>query len=556
MPGWLQPWLADHWGVLLAGCLAIACAWLWWRGARLGAAHRALDREHQQLAESEGRYRLLLELAGEGVWLFDPAGNTIFANPAMERMLGCDTLQRRSLFDFVYPEALAAARERLRLRIAGDRAQREFRWRRADGEPVESLISTSVLRDAQGQVIGLMGVVIDISERVRIDRELTRLNRDLGLRVEERTRELEESNRELAREIVVREYVQVELAASNERLNHYVHELRKHTGDITRLNQLADALHASNTHAELIAALSAYCREGLGCDGGVLYEWHDEQLQVLEGAWGCLEGLGPVFLGGAQAALQQGQLLPAAPTEHSLELAAADPAAPFNLCMPLRARERAAGALVLTRRGSFWSGDPVTDRRLEQILLALADHVALAMANLNLVEQLREQSFSDALTGLYNRRYFYEQIGREIALWGRQRQPFALMMIDIDHFKSFNDRYGHNVGDEVLVQVAKLLHRHTRRSDSACRLGGEEFVVLMPGAEQQLALERAELIRTEVKALRIEGTPVGESVSISVGVAVYPQHGEGSNALMRAADEALYESKRCGRDRISLAGGN
>src|SRR5690606_31584187 len=148
----------------------------------------------------------------------------------------------------------------------------------------------------------------------------------------------------------------------------------------------------------------------------------------------------------------------------------------------------------------------------------------------------------------------YEQIGRELALFQRTRQPFALLMLDIDHFKSFNDRYGHHVGDQVLVQVAQQLRHHTRRSDSACRLGGEEFVVLMPGAEARQGLERAETIRQAVKGLRIEGLPVGESISVSLGVAIYPDHGVEGDALLRAADAALYASKRLGRDRTSLAG--
>src|SRR5690606_36451659 len=136
---------------------------------------------------------------------------------------------------------------------------------------VHTLVASSVTRDALGRREGLMAVVTDISERVATSAELNRVNLELGRRVAERTRALEESNRELAREIVVREYVQAELAASNERLNHYVHELQRHTEDIGRLNRLADALHGSDSHAGLLAALADYCREALGCDGGVLY---------------------------------------------------------------------------------------------------------------------------------------------------------------------------------------------------------------------------------------------------------------------------------------------
>jgi diguanylate cyclase (GGDEF)-like protein/PAS domain S-box-containing protein len=476
----------------------------------------------------------------------------------MARMLGCDSLDGRGVFDFVFGEERAQLRERLRHRLShggdSDRSRREHRWRRADGGEVHTLVASSVMRNAGGASEGLMAVVTDISDRVATSAALKRLNLELGRRVTERTCALEESNRELAREIVVREYVQAELAASNERLNHYVHELQRHTEDISRLNRLADALYGSDSHAELLDALGRYCNEALGCDGGVLYQWRAERLDVVEGPWGELEGLGPVFLAGALAALEQGQPVPPAPVGHCLELAAADPHARTTLCLPLRLREQHAGALVLTRTGPFWSGDATSDRRREQLLRALAEHVAQALGNLGLVERLREQSFNDALTGLYNRRYFHEQISRELALWQRSREPFALLMLDIDHFKSFNDRHGHHIGDQVLVMVAEQLRRHTRRSDSACRLGGEEFVVLMPGAGASLALARAETIRGAVKALRFDGMAVGESISVSLGVAVYPDHGAADGeALLRAADEALYKSKRLGRDRTSLA---
>ena len=178
-------------------------------------AYQQLAEQHRLLSESESRFRVLIETAAEGVWVVDRDGVTTFANAAMGEMLGCsETLVGRSLFDFIFAEEQVSVQARFELRLAGDCQRLEFRWRRVDGTPLHTLISTSVLLTPNGRISGLMGLITDISEIVALREQLQSLNLELGQRVELRTRELEESNRELAREIVVREYVQSELALS------------------------------------------------------------------------------------------------------------------------------------------------------------------------------------------------------------------------------------------------------------------------------------------------------------------------------------------------------
>jgi diguanylate cyclase (GGDEF)-like protein len=304
----------------------------------------------------------------------------------------------------------------------------------------------------------------------------------------------------------------------------------------------------------LLQVLQRGCREFFEADGGAVFEWHENELCLLESGWGDGGELIWSPQQDALVALAQGKLFPDCVEQQDLCGDRVATSRGFILCAPLHSRGAGVGALVMVRRDAFWRGDSIADQKLEQIVRALAEHTALALNNLTLREQLLEQSLSDPLTGLYNRRYLYEQMAHEMALWERSHQAFALILLDIDHFKSFNDRYGHDIGDEVLIALADLLHQHVRKSDVACRLGGEEFVVLMSGADQKRALARAEAIRNAVKKLVVPGVGPEHTISVSVGVAVYPDHGNNSHRLVRAADQALYESKRRGRDRTSLAG--
>ena len=188
---------------------------------------------------------------------------------------------------------------------------------------------------------------------------------------------------------------------------------------------------------------------------------------------------------------------------------------------------------------------------------------ALALANQQLSEQirenealqalLREQAVHDPLTGLYNRRYLDEIAGRELTRARREKTPVTLAVLDIDHFKGINDRYGHQGGDRVLVELAELLRAHIRSTDIACRIGGEEFLLLLPNLPLRAAIERAERLRQAFAALPVHFDEWTLRATLSIGLAGYPDHGDTVDFLIRAADEALYEAKRRGRDRVEIA---
>ncbi|MBI5952848.1 MAG: PAS domain S-box protein [Chloroflexi bacterium] len=172
--------------------------------------------------------------------------------------------------------------------------------------------------------------------------------------------------------------------------------------------------------------------------------------------------------------------------------------------------------------------------------------------NLKLQEILREQAIRDPLTGLYNRRYLYETMGRELARARREKYPISFMMMDIDRFKQVNDTYGHDAGDMVLVALADLLHTHTRQGDIACRYGGEEFLVIMLRVGETDAKRRAEEIRNSFNDLHMDYDNTKLSASISIGVAFYPRDGSDSDAVIKAADTAMYQAKHAGRNCVRV----
>lgn len=166
------------------------------------------------------------------------------------------------------------------------------------------------------------------------------------------------------------------------------------------------------------------------------------------------------------------------------------------------------------------------------------------------IDRLRADADLDALTGLANRRRFRVALAREVERWRRYRVPCALLMLDIDHLKPINDRFGHPVGDMVIRQIAQTLREVSRDNDTAARLGGEEFALLLAGVDLQRAVAAAERLRGVLSSKRVEG--VG-TVTVSIGVAGCPENATSERMLYSASDDALYVSKNAGRDRVSVA---
>ncbi len=168
-------------------------------------------------------------------------------------------------------------------------------------------------------------------------------------------------------------------------------------------------------------------------------------------------------------------------------------------------------------------------------------------------EKLEEQAIRDPLTGVYNRRFLAETLDTELAQSTKNSTPVSVMILDIDHFKKFNDTYGHKCGDIVLQALAKQLVAEARRGDVVCRYGGEEFTILMPNLSLEAAYERADKWRKNFAATLVEFEGQLLSTTFSAGVACFPIHGTTGEAILQAADHVLYESKHKGRNQVNVA---
>jgi diguanylate cyclase (GGDEF)-like protein len=221
------------------------------------------------------------------------------------------------------------------------------------------------------------------------------------------------------------------------------------------------------------------------------------------------------------------------------------------LCIPVLAHGETVGLMHLRARAGKSVDDFREGRKLAQMC---AEQISLAIANVRMRDQLQDQSIRDPLTGLYNRRHLTDSLRRALAARQRNGAELSVVAIDIDHFKRFNDNHGHDAGDMVLRAVGAALSALCDRDDLACRIGGEELMVLLPDTGAAAALQRAEAMRAAVEAITVRyGEKTLPRVTISLGVAVAPQHGTLPQDLMRVADNALYAAKDQGRNQVVLA---
>jgi diguanylate cyclase (GGDEF)-like protein/PAS domain S-box-containing protein len=335
-----------------------------------------------------------------------------------------------------------------------------------------------------------------------------------------------------------------------------LHEVEHLNRQVTLLGELTGFLQACPSAQEAFACIGEFGPRLFPDSAGALFLADDDGRAWLEhGGWGGMGQAGESFGAGDCWALRRSRAYRVdAPAEalccpHVRAHAVHDRA---YACLPLTAQGKTFGLLHLNHAPSTLSADAA--ERRHGMAVAMADQIALAIANVQLREQLLQQSIRDPLTGLFNRRHLQEALFRELARCKRERAPAALLMVDVDHFKRCNDRYGHPAGDAVLQAVAKVLEAHVRQGELACRFGGEEFAVLLPGCDLDGGLRVGARILEGVRAL----VPVHENrpldrVTVSLGLAVFPQDGSTPQSLVEAADAALYAAKEEGRDRLAVA---
>ena len=325
------------------------------------------------------------------------------------------------------------------------------------------------------------------------------------------------------------------------------------TQEMDGLQRLGEMLHACNDPDEAYRIAATLAPQLFPAMSGVVWSMHKSHSHLSPvAAWGALDVAtwGPPFPPDECWALRGGKAYLV--EQHGIQIRcphtpATAPAA--TLCVPLVAHGEILGVVQLG------SAQGVIAEATQSLAEAACEQLALALSNLRLRDDLRQQSIRDALTGLFNRRYLEETLQRELARALRAGGKVGVLMVDVDHFKRLNDTEGHDAGDAVLRKLGETLAATFRASDIACRYGGEEFVVVLPDIKLPDLPARAELLRENVQRMTVlvSGKMLG-TVSVSIGAAVFPEHGDSAAGLLHNADQALYRAKREGRNRVVLAG--
>lgn len=324
-------------------------------------------------------------------------------------------------------------------------------------------------------------------------------------------------------------------------------ELRRRRHDLDALTLLTERVERAARPAAVAQLLLDAVVSTYGLKRGVVLTVHDRRLELLASS----EPLPDTVRAGRSDAVDRAHAAHSTLLLRALEpaedpwLATLLPGAGTVMVVPMTADSRPLGALVVEGGGRVQA-----QRRLVGGLERSAAYGALALRNAALMESVQRLAATDGLTKIANRRAFEDTLERELARATRGAEHVSLVMVDLDHFKSLNDSLGHQAGDEVLRNAAAALACECREFDTPARYGGEEFAVILPGCGPDQAFEIAERLRRAVSAM-----PSSRPVTASAGAATFPAHAGDAETLVRAADEALYASKRAGRDRTTVSAG-
>ena len=494
--------------------------------------------------EHELYFRTLSEAVPEIMWTAGPDGLDDYFNRRWFDYTGLTFEQSRGTgwTVAVHPDDLAPCLEKWEnARRRAETYTVEYRLRGVDGAFRWFLCRGNPIHDLKGEVVKWFGTCSDIEDQKQ-DQQI------LEHQILERTMQLADANTRLQEEMLEKDLARNELDQQNERM---LRDLGERSERATLLAKMGELLQSCVTPEEVFAAALGFAPRIFPAARGamallnasrrlteVIGSWKDCALTVMEfettACWALRTGHTHLVLAGDSTA----------PCAH---------AAGVNqtyLCIPIVAQGETLGIV------HFQATDETPELDASEISFktTFAAQVGLSIANIRLREALRTQSVRDTLTGLYNRRYLEEVLDREVRRAARAGQSLGVLMVDLDHFKNFNDTYGHDAGDAVLREAGALLSKGIRAEDFVCRFGGEEFVVILPTANREAACARAERLRLKMKDLTVlyQGRSMG-MLTISIGVAVFPEHGVSPKELMAAADAALYEAKRGGRDQVGVA---
>jgi diguanylate cyclase (GGDEF)-like protein/PAS domain S-box-containing protein len=480
------------------------------------------ERQHigRELQQRTVYLNSLIENSPFGIVVLNQAGNVALCNRAFEKLFGYERTKvigkkLESLIPSHLPDDLLEFSPRV---YAGQSVQGSTRRARKDGTLVDVEVHAVPLV-IDGHVRGAYALYNDITDAIKAAQE--------------------------------RE-------AQGNTLKRSLTELQSRTNEMTLLIELSDMLQCCASLEEAYSVITQFGKKLFSAESSGSLSVFKSSRNILEsaGAWGAnLTPLAP-FSPDSCWALRRGK--PHWSTGSSAELVCNHLknylGANDGLCVPMVAQGETIGVLQLQIGNTeSESSNENTQVVLQRIASSAAGQIALSIASLKLREALKDQSIRDPLTGLYNRRFMQESLDRELLRARRTNRPFTVMFVDIDHFKRFNDSFGHDAGDLVLQVFANTLVNHFRGGDIICRYGGEEFALVLPDSSLKDAERRANDLRVEVKKLSINHrNTILEPITFSVGLAAFPEHGSTAEELFRVADKCLYDSKTQGRDRITV----
>jgi diguanylate cyclase (GGDEF)-like protein/PAS domain S-box-containing protein len=490
----------------------------------LGVARNIAERRlaNVELKKERDFTSAVLDIVGAQVVVLDREGRIVRFNRACELLSGYSFQEVRGkhIWEILTDEA-APTRSRVKRELAGDYpSTHESYWITRSGERRLISWSTTALLDDNNTVEHLIATGVDVTERRQAEKGLQDANKKLATWVDD----LEERGREMG-----------------------------------LLSEMSELLQNCEDFEEAYAVSARYIQKLFPFDHGALCltSASRDMVEAVE-MWGDPAPTERVFTPSDCWALRRGRPhlvndpQPGLMCAHVLR-----PQSANYLCVPMMARSEALGILHLRhagetgQQGALWQ--PSNEHK-QQLAVAVADQIGMALANLRLRETLRNMAIRDPLTGLFNRRYMEESLERELRRADRRKTTVGVIMFDIDHFKDFNDIYGHDGGDALLRELGSFVKTRTRGEDIACRYGGEEFVYVLPESSLVDTQNRAEQLRQEMKQIKVYHLGKAlNNISISLGVCAFPEHGLTAETILKTADTALYRAKNEGRDRVVVS---
>ncbi len=489
-------------------------------GSEVSERHRlALD-----LNEQTSYLDSLIQNSPLGIVVLDRQGRVELANSAFEKLFQYDRHELAAI-DIasmgMSDDEATDSRQLIPHIFEGNAFHRTVRQRRKDGQILDVALRGVPLL-LNGEVRGAYLIYEDVSEQIRAS----------------------ETQRRHA-----------------ESLDQLVKELELRTRQMTLLNEMGSLLECSGTVKEACNVVANSVQKLFPeAPSGALYLFKSSR-NLVEAVlrWGTITSSSePTFLPDACWSLRRGQPHWSERPGTGVSCRHLAQSTTQCLCVSMVAQGNTVGVLHLEFENAAGSrldsGTGKLQDSHQRLAVSVASQIALSLASLQLRETLREQSIRDPLTRLFNRRFLEESLERELQIASRKKQAIAVLFLDLDHFKKFNDTFGHDAGDMVLQALADLFRTFFRATDICCRYGGEEFAIILPESSSGDAAIRAEALRSEVKGMRLQyrKQTLG-TLTLSAGVAAFPEHGSTSDELLKIADQCLYESKSRGRDVVTVA---